>query len=154
MHGANDDRLVDGFYFVDGNVSEVPCKTCPPPPACKPGGNCPKAEACSFCEPRLQIEDASESSAFEFADRLVVPKFQKQERVRIVFEKRGKRRAFVRQSKPCSPSECLETDPPMKLEAAGKGKAVRRDGARCYAKAECPPNAKCAPDRETRVRCP
>lgn len=151
---VNHEKLADGFYFVDGNVLEVPCKACERPPTCKPGGNCPKTEDCSFCEPVLQLEDSGANAGFAFEDRLVVPKFQKKQRVRVVFERRGSARLFVRQSQPCSPSECLETDPPMKLERAGKGKAVRRDGARCYAKSECPPNAKCDPDRETRVRCP
>lgn len=154
VQNATHEKMLDGFYFVDGSVVEVPCKACERPPACKPGGDCPKAKDCSFCEPVVRIEDGGNSAGFEFEDRLTAPAFQKKQRVRIVFEKRGALRLFVRQSKPCPPSECLETDPPMKLDSAAKGKAVRRDDARCYAKQECAPNAKCNPDADTRVRCP
>jgi hypothetical protein len=131
---VGNEKLPDGFYFVDGRVTEVPCAACP--------------------DARLVIEDRSQTATFDFEDRLALPKLRKGQRVRVVYEKRTSRRLFVRQSKPCPISECLETDPPMKLELAPRGAAVRRDGDRCYAVLGCAPNAKCDPDRESRVRCP
>lgn len=146
-------HLPDGHYFVDGDVGKpLPCKQCPKPPACKPGGNCPPFPDCASCSPTLVLEHAGASISIELPGG--APAFRLGERVRIVLEKRGGKLAFSRRSKPCPPSRCLETEPPIPLDSAAKGAAVRRDGERCYAKRGCPPNAKCDPDADTRVRCP
>lgn len=146
-------HLPDGHYFVDGSVgTPLPCKPCPKPPACKPGGKCPPYPACADCSPSLVLEHAGASISVALSD--AAPPFRAGERVRIVLEKQKSTLLFGTRKKPCPPSRCLETEPPTLLEPAAKGKSVRRDGERCYARQGCPPNAKCDMAAESRVRCP
>lgn len=147
-------HLPDGHYFVDGKVgAPLPCKPCPKPPACKPGGKCPPYPACADCAPSLILEHAGATITISLAGA-TAPELRAGEQLRVVLEKRAGDLYFGKRMKPCPPSRCLETEPPIELEPAGKGRSVRRDGERCYAKRGCPPNAKCDIDAESRVRCP
>lgn len=147
-------QLPDGFYFVDGVVTRLPCNACAKGPACKPGEQCEHTKPCSYCNATVIIEYSGHDISIDHPDRDNVPKYRLNERVRIVLEKKGLLRWFVKKSKPCPPSECLETEPAKRLEKPAKGVEVRHDGERCFAPEKCAPDAKCDPDKEVRVRCP
>lgn len=134
----------DGFYFVDGTVTRLPCNACAKPD-CKPGDKCPPLKNCSFCNATVIIEDGGNDVAIDHPDRDNLPRYRLGERVRIVLEKKGELRLYIKKSKPCRPSECADTDPPKKLPKAAQGAEIRRDGDRCFTTAD---------DKETRVRCP
>lgn len=146
-------QLPDGFYFVDGTVTRLPCDACSKP-VCELGARCERTKPCSYCNATVLIEHDRNDISIDHRDRDNMPRYRLGERVRIVLEKQGLLRWYVKKSKPCPPSECLETEPAKRLGRAPKGVEVRRDGERCYAPQACPPNAKCDPDGEVRVRCP
>ncbi len=148
-------QLPNGFYFVEGTVTRLPCDACSKDPACPPGQPCGHMKPCMYCNATVIIDDGTgRDISIDHKDRDNMPRYRLGEHVRIVLKKRGLLRLFVKKSKPCPPSECLETEPAKKLDRAPKGVEVRRDGERCYAPEKCPPKAKCKPDAEVRVRCP
>jgi hypothetical protein len=148
-------QLPDGFYFVDGIVTRLPCNACAKELACKPGKSCDHMKPCMYCNATVIIDDGTgHDVSIDHPDRNDIPRYHLGEHVRIVLQKKGLLRLVVRKSKPCPPSECLETEPAKKLKRAPKGVEVRRDGERCFAPEKCAPNAKCDPDAEVRVRCP
>lgn len=146
-------QLPNGFYFVDGTVTRLPCNACAKQ-VCALGARCEHTKPCTYCNATVLIEHDGNDISIDHRDRDNVPRYRLGERVRIVLEKQGLLRWYVKKSKPCPPSECLETEPARRLGRAPKGVEVRSDGERCYARQTCPPNAKCDPDSEVRVRCP
>jgi hypothetical protein len=140
-------QLPDGFYFVEGVVTRLPCNACSKDPDCKPGQVCPHTKPCTYCNATVIIEaGGGHDIAIDHPDRDNLPRYKLNERVRIVLEKKGNLRLYVKKSKPCPVSECGDTEPAKKLGKAPSGVEVRKDGERCFA-----PNEKGA---EVPVRCP
>jgi hypothetical protein len=134
----------DGFYFVEGNVTRLPCNACAKPD-CKPGEKCPPLKNCSFCNATVIIEDGGNDCAIDHPDRDNLPRYKLGERVRIVLERKKELLLYIKKSKPCPPSECSDTDPSKKLPKAPGGAEVRREDGKCFSGEG---------DEEKRVRCP
>lgn len=147
-------QLPDGFYFVEGVVTRLPCNACSKDADCKPGQVCPHTKPCTYCNATVIIENNGHDVAIDHPDRDNIPPYKLGTTVRIVLEKKGNLRLYVKKGKPCPASECSDTDPSKKLGKAPSGVEVRRDGERCYAPKECGPKEKCKEGEEVRVRCP
>lgn len=147
-------QLPDGFYFVEGVVTRLPCNACSKDADCKPGQVCPHTKPCTYCNATVIIEHDGNDIAIDHPDRDNIPPYKLGTRVRIVLEKKGNFRLYVKKGKPCPASECTDTDPSKKLGKAPGGVEVRKDGERCFAPKECGPKEKCAEGEEVRVRCP
>lgn len=148
-------QLPDGFYFVEGVVTRLPCNACSKDADCKPGQVCPHTKPCTYCNATVIIESGGgHDIAIDHPDRDNLPRYKLNERVRIVLEKKGNLRLYVKKSKPCPPSECGDTEPAKKLGKAPAGVEVREDNGRCFAPKECGPKEKCEKGAEVPVRCP
>jgi hypothetical protein len=150
----------EGLWFFDARfvAMQSNCGPCPPVPPCSPSPRrpCPRAPNCAPCRPpELAVADGALTVKVVCAQIPSHPLLVPGNQIRLVVRRMIGGQLFLeRVSEPCPPSECLETEPATPLELAPAGIEVRRAGERCYARTGCPPNAKCDPTRESRVRCP
>jgi hypothetical protein len=98
-------QLPDGFYCTEGVVTRLPCNACAKDTDCKPGQVCPRTKPCTYCNASVIIEYDGHDIAIDHPDRDNLPRYKLNEKVRIVLEKKGNLRLYVKKKKTCPASE-------------------------------------------------